>query len=96
MIVSRCSEYQMIEPLDESELAAWRPSASEALQFVRVDEREVWLFHRGAFLGVAGRLLNPDRLVWQASSREGDVCIAPLGSPLDCARRLLERGIGNH
>lgn len=80
----------MIELVDESELALWRPSPRAPLQFLRVDEREIWLFHQGTFLGIAGRVPAPEGGLWQASSRDGEVCIAPLHSPLDCARRLIE------
>lgn len=89
MLLSSSYGVAVLHPLSAADLAQWHPSADQPWQFVALSEREWQLFHLGALLGTALRIRGTES--WQAISQEGDACIAPLPSPLDCALRLLER-----
>ena len=88
MLVSQSQGVAVLTPLNDADLAQWHPSSDATWQLVAISEREFQLFHNGALLGTATRIRGSE--AWQANSREGDVCIAPLHSPLDCAQRLLQ------
>lgn len=89
MFISWSHGVAVFHPLNQAELEQWQPSPAEPLQFVALSDDEWQLFYLGKLLGFATRIRGS--AMWQVSSPEGDVCIAPLHSPLDGAERLIER-----
>lgn len=87
MLITHAQGFPVYEPADDAELCAWRPKPSEPLEFVKISRHEYWIFHCGAFVGRATRLVYAD--AWQAESGEQNLCVAPLSSLFECAERLL-------
>lgn len=87
MLLTQTHGVPTYEPISDDELQCWRPAPSEVFQFVKIGRGEYWIFHCGAFLGLASRLTYAD--AWRASSDERGFCVAPLHSLLECAERLV-------
>ena len=87
MQITHAQGFPVYEPANDAELCNWRPAPCEPLQFVKVSRHEYWIFHCGAFIGRASRLIYAD--AWQAESGEQNLCVAPLSSLFECAERLL-------
>ncbi|PQV64264.1 hypothetical protein B1R32_106110 [Abditibacterium utsteinense] len=87
MLITQTQGFPTYEPTSDDELHLWRPAPCEVFQFVKLSRREYWIFHCGAFLGLASRLTYAD--AWRASSDALGICVAPLDSLLECAERLM-------
>ena len=76
--------FPVYEPLNDDDLASFHPSRDFEFQFVHCGHREYWIFESGHFLGSARELEDG----WQATSEVRGMCVAPLKSLIECARRL--------
>lgn len=87
MLITQTHGFPTYEPASDDELQSWRPAPREVFQFVKIARGQYWIFHCGAFLGLASRLTYAD--AWRACSDQRGVCVAPLHSLLECAERLM-------
>ena len=84
MFVFFSQGFPIYEPQSDDDLKRFQPSHDVQFQFVHFAPREYWIFEGGQFLGSAQQLED----CWQATSEARGMCVAPLKSLLDCARRL--------